>query len=231
MLVIVIAITLPTRLSGSSSLIDNIFTDNLSVEMFAYILNNHISDHHPVVLFCNIDVPMHKHKYITIQTKSDEAKATFRSTFKNKHVLNKLDAESTDPNHNYEILEVALRESLNECFPTRTVRFNVKRHKKTAWITSDIIKSINHRNKLHKILRQTNSDAFCYIEKQTAFNQYRNEFKKTITHAKRLHYKTIFNNVKNDMKKTWAIISDTLNKNSRPSIPETMTINDTTCHA
>ena len=221
-------ITLPTRLSGSSSLIDNIFTDNVSVEMSAYILNNHIiSDHQPVVLFCNIDVLMHKHKYITIQTKSDEAKAMFRSTFKNKHVLNKLDAESTDPNHNYEILEVALRESLIECFPTRTVRFNVKRHKKTAWITSGIIKSINHRNKL---FRQTNSDAFCYIEKQTAFNRYRNELKKTITHAKRLHYKTIFNNVKNDMKKTWAIISDTLNKNSRPSIPETMTINDTTCH-
>ena len=32
------------------------------------------------------------------------------------------------------------------------------------------------------------------------------------------------------MKKTWPIISDTLIKNSRPSIPETMTINDTTCH-
>ena len=47
---------------------------------------------------------------------------------------------------------------------------------------------------------------------------------------KRLHYKTIFNNVKHDMKKTWAIISDTLNKNSRSSLPETMTINGTTCH-
>ena len=33
------------------------------------------------------------------------------------------------------------------------------------------------------------------------------------------------------MKKMWAIISDTLNKTPRPSIiPETMTINDTTCH-
>ena len=95
---------------------------------------------------------------------------------------------------------------------------------------SGIIKSTNHRNILHKILRQTNSDAFCYIEKQTAFHRYRNELKKTITHVKRLHYKTIFNNVKHDMKKTWAIISDTLNKNSRPLIPETMTINDTTCH-
>ena len=84
-------ITLPTRLSDSSSLIDNIFTDNLSVEMSAFILNNHISDHQRVVLFCDIDVPVHKHKYITIRSKSDEAKATFRSTFKNRHVLNKLD--------------------------------------------------------------------------------------------------------------------------------------------
>ena len=66
-------ITLPTRLSDSSSLIDNIFTDNLSVEMSAFILNNHISDHQPVVLFCDIHVPVHKHKYITIRSKSDEA--------------------------------------------------------------------------------------------------------------------------------------------------------------
>ena len=121
--------------------------------MSAFILNNHISDHQPVVLFCDIHVPVHKHKYITIRSKSDEAKATFRSTFKNKHVLNKLDAESTDPNYNYEILEHSLRESHNECFPTRTVRFNDKRHKKTLWITRGIIKSINHRNKLYKILK------------------------------------------------------------------------------
>ena len=74
-------ITLPTR-SDSSSLIDNIFTDNISVEMSTYILNNHISDHQPVVLFCDIDVPMHKHKYITIRSKisPNEANATFRST-------------------------------------------------------------------------------------------------------------------------------------------------------
>ena len=104
----ILTITLPTRVSNSSNLIDNIFTNNLSVEMSAHILNNYISDHQPVVLFCNLDVLMHKHKYVTIQTKSDEARAMFRSTFKkNKHVLNKLDAESTDPNHNYDILKVA----------------------------------------------------------------------------------------------------------------------------
>ena len=78
--------------------------------------------------------------------------------------------------------------SHNECFPTHTVRFNDKRHKKTAWITSGITKSINHRNKLYKIHRQTNLDAFCYIEKQTAFIGYRNELKRTITPAKRFCY-------------------------------------------
>ena len=90
-------ITLPARLSDCSSLIDNIFTDNLliyllcvllnictlkkntlSVEKSACILNNHISDHQPVVLFCDIEVPVNKHKYITIRSKSDEAKATYR---------------------------------------------------------------------------------------------------------------------------------------------------------
>ena len=69
--------------------------------------------------------------------------------FKNKPILNKLDAESSDPNHNYEILKVALREPHNDYFPTLTVRFNEKRHKKTAWITNGIIKSTNHRNNLY----------------------------------------------------------------------------------
>ena len=41
----ILNITLPTRLSASSSLIDNIFTTNLSTD----ILNVHISDHQPVI--------------------------------------------------------------------------------------------------------------------------------------------------------------------------------------
>ena len=41
--------TLPTRLSENSTLIDNIFTTNLSRDSSAYILDMHISDH---LLFC-----------------------------------------------------------------------------------------------------------------------------------------------------------------------------------
>ena len=48
-------VTLPTRLSENSMLIDNIFITNLDNNISACILNIHISDHQPVVLFVNDD--------------------------------------------------------------------------------------------------------------------------------------------------------------------------------
>ena len=42
-----------------------------------------------------------------------------------------------------------LKASHNDCFPVRVVKFNSKQHKKSPWITDDIIKSIDHRNKLY----------------------------------------------------------------------------------
>ena len=42
-------ITLPTRLSENSTLIDNIFTNNVSNQITAGILDTHISDHQPLL--------------------------------------------------------------------------------------------------------------------------------------------------------------------------------------
>ena len=53
-------ITLPTRLSVSSSLIDNIFTTNLSNDISACILNVHISDHQPVLYFAMMRFLFHE---------------------------------------------------------------------------------------------------------------------------------------------------------------------------
>ena len=108
--------------------------------------------------------------------------------------LEKLDPNIDDRNHNYDILEKSLKESHNDCFPVRVVKFNGKRHNKSPWITDGIIKSINHRNKLYKKLKQTKPDSFVYIEKQTHFNRYRNNLKKIMLHAKLSHYKKIYLN-------------------------------------
>ena len=50
-------ITLPTRLSENSTSIDNIFTNNGSNQITARILDTHISDHQPIIIFCNVEIP------------------------------------------------------------------------------------------------------------------------------------------------------------------------------
>ena len=222
-------ITLPTRLSNNSTLIDNIFINNVGNKLTACILNIHISDHQPVVLFSNHELPTVKTKYITITNNSDEAKAAFILSFENKHVLEQLVETNEDPNYNYEILERALTDSYTECFPKRVVKFNKKKHKKNAWISIGIIRSINHRNRLYKHLKQLKTDSFDYVIKKADFNRFRNVLKKTITHAKRLHFKRLFDQFKYNMKKTWKIISDSLNKTSHNTIPDTMIINGLDC--
>ena len=137
-------VTLPTRLSDNSTLIDNVFTTNLNTDLSAYILDIHISDHQPVILFTNEDLPPTRSKYITIRANTDDRKDHFRQCFHNKHIFDQLDKDihNTDPNHNYDILEHAIKETHSECFPERRVKFNAKKHKKSPWITNGILKSV-----------------------------------------------------------------------------------------
>ena len=72
---------------------------------------------------------------------------------------------ATDPNGNYDVLERALKEVHNTIFSEQTVRFNIKKHKETPWITTGILNSINRRNKLYKVFKQTKTDAISYAKK------------------------------------------------------------------
>ena len=83
------------------------------------------------MLFTNDQTPAAKTQIITIRTNSDEAKHRFRTSFHDKNVIDKLNLINPDPNTNYEIIEKELKESHQECFPVRTVKFNGKKtHKK-----------------------------------------------------------------------------------------------------
>ena len=49
-----------------------------------------------------------------------------------------------------------------------------------------------------------------------------NTLSKTITNAKRVYYKQMFDRYKYDMKKTWSIISETVHRKVKNPIPDTM---------
>ena len=67
------------------------------------------------------------------------------------------------------------------------------------------------------------------VMQQQKNNRYRKVLNKTIAFTKRKYYIHIFEQCQRDMKKTWATLSDILNRNTKKSLPNTMTINGRDC--
>ena len=47
----------------------------------------HISDHQPIILYTNDDLPPARNKFITIRTNTDDQKDHFKQRFHNKHIF------------------------------------------------------------------------------------------------------------------------------------------------
>ena len=157
-------------------------------------------------------------------------KNNFRVSFRNKNVIDELDHQiNINPDHNYNILETILKETVNECMPSKVVKFDKRKHKKTPWITYGILRSINQRNKLYKKFKQAKPETEDYIIRKEAFIRYRSTLRKTMRTAKKTYYYNLFEQYKSNLKKTWSIISETLNKSKSMLVPETMTIGGNEC--
>ena len=110
-------ITLLTRLSKNSTLIDNIFIIKQEGLNFAGIFNNDISDHQVVAVDMDLVIPPNKMYYITVFSNSDQTKQNFKNGFESKNIYDILNKEpNVNPNLNYSILETAIidRCSFNE---------------------------------------------------------------------------------------------------------------------
>ena len=86
---------------------------------------------------------------------------------------------------------------------------------------------MNKKDKLYKTLIQTDLDnTVLYDRLKTEFKDYRASLRKIIRKAKRDYYTHIFNRYKNDIKKTWSLINETLNRNLKKQSTHEFLIND-----
>ena len=94
-------------------------------------------------------------------------------------------------------------------------------------MTKGILNSINTKNGLYKILIQTsptNEDVHNRLKSE--YTEYRAKLRKSIREAKRLYYLRLFAIHKNDIQKTWIVINNTLNNNSRNSRQSEFIVNN-----
>ena len=170
-------ITLPTRLSDhSSTLIDNIFTNNMDETGTSGILLNNISDHQMIFTYVgNVSYITEVLKFIEIEKSDDRLMHASVNELNELIIYDQLQsALDTNPQENYDTFIKLPSSSKNKHSPKRIVRFNKKKHKKAKCLTNGILKSINTKDKMYKnLMKADNLDEAMYANLKAEFNDYK----------------------------------------------------------
>ena len=125
------------------------------------ILTKQLSDHQPYFTFLNTvshTKPLPRYIKITVQN-SDSISDFIHEVF-SSNVYNKLDqSPNANPNMNYDILHDVMQCAKNKHMPYKTVKLKKYKHKKSAWITLGLLKSIRYRDKLYKTPKTTRPES------------------------------------------------------------------------
>ena len=215
-------ITLPTRFTEqSSSLIDNVFSNNIDERESSGILLNQISDHQ--FLFTYIEklsyierVP----KFIDIEKNDANSLENFIQELNDMNIYDQLlKPIDSSPHENYVIFMKLIQEAKNTHFPKKTVKFNKKKHKKSKWMTYGILNSINKKDRLYKLLLKTDVNSDKYAALKATFKQYKETLRRSIKEAKKLYYHRTFLLYQNNVRKTWSVIKETLQRKKKHELP------------
>ena len=210
----------PTRVSKhSATLIDNILTNkhNALVQCCHGILVTDISDHFPI---------FHINPNFT-DTVQDVFILKRLCSVRNKHAflddLNKVDwnaiYRTQDTQEAFSQFHHVLLSLFNKNFPRKKIK--IRYYNKKPWLSEGLKLSIKHKNKLyHKNLK-------C----KTAYNEvmyktYRNKLKHVLAKAEKDHYANLLEANKSNMKKTWGILKDIINKNKANKVQSQFKLND-----
>ena len=167
-------------------------------------------------------------KYIEIEKQDELSLANFVEELTLLDIHSQLDhSQQSNPQDNYKTFSKLIKCAKDKHLPKRKVKYNRKKHGKSNWMTKGILNSINTKNALYKILIQTsptNEDVHNRLKSE--YTEYRAKLRKSIREAKRLYYLRLFAIHKNDIQKTWIVINNTLNNNSRNSRQSEFIVNN-----
>jgi len=175
-------INTPTRISEiTESCLDHMYlksVHSLNISVTPIVLESFITDHFPTILNLNFKTKLH----------ADKISDTYIERIDYRRLTKELETEtwqlvynSEDNDHAYSGFIQTLKNHIETC--TSRVTVHPKNKKLKPWITSGLIDSIKHRDKLKKRLRRFPSDR---LERE--YKNYRNKLTKLITQAKYKYY-------------------------------------------
>ena len=212
----------PTRVTEtSSSLIDNILTNNYGSNVLSGLFYNDITDHFPVFQITHFKfhaqcTPTRKFRCIN--------ESTIRAFEEKVYNVDWSDVfNCTDTDEVYNMFIDMLSKVYDDVFvmgDSKTKRKIIKK----PWITVSILKKIRLKNKLFKKYRKN-----CTDDNKKRYVKVRNNVTKILRCARINYYKLKFQLFKGNMKKTWNMINELLGK-CKKNLPSYVTINGIDVH-
>ena len=204
----------PTRLTSySATLIDNIFTNNLSQNVLNGVVLNDLSDHLPVfAYFSGQTLTRDRDNKAFTRRFTDENLRNFNKNVSNTNWSSLLDE---DPNMAYNNFIDEYSRIYNACFPLKAIKGKLLNNRSSPWISPGLLKSINKKNRLYKKFIKSPS-----LSNERIYKTYKNKLNHLIRLAKRKYYDTKFESAKHDLRTTWKLLNEVINKRkSRSPFP------------
>ena len=203
------AITYPTRLSNNScTLIDNCFlkVSDMTTKHLSGVIISTISDHFPYFVTLDSDVKRKQKRHIKIKTSSNESLPNFVNGLINSNITNQF--SNNNPNENYNLLHDEIQVHLKANFPEKTVKFNHYKHKKSSWMSDQLLRSVKYKDKLYKKMKSLPSGSEAHVRLKQQFQVYSKILKKLIRSQKSDHYNSYFAEHSSNSQMIWTKIKE-----------------------
>jgi hypothetical protein len=206
-------ITKPTRITRySASLLDNILTHDIINSSITHgIFLTDISDHFPIFAInkkysLNDKVVSVKKRIVNSRSLQNFTCMIQQHNF--EHILEIDDVNTATDAFHHDFTEIH-----NKCFPLKTTKTKYSNNK--PWLTEGLKISIKKKNYLYRRFVRHRCPTY---EKE--YKVYRNKVNNLLRVAERNHYHDIITYNKNNLKKTWSIMKNIINKKQKSSKPE-----------
>ena len=212
----------PTRITNeSATIIDNIFTNEhfFVTKSLNGICLTDISDHFPIFHLSNIILNDTEDKVIIKRSFTSRNKQAFLNEISNTN-WSRVCALQNAQDAFTKFHEVYLRIFENN-FPMKKITYKSCNAK--SWLSDSLKKCIKHKNHLY----------YKSLKVKTAYNElmyttYRNKLKKILMKEEKRYYSNLLNANKSNMKKTWSIIKQIINKKRFSKTQSQFKLNDGT---
>ena len=212
----------PTRITETcATSLDNIFYNSAENVINSGIITTDVSDHltpFMVIDFCKSIKSKAENTYYEKYDLSEINIEHFCSE------LESVDWESLntieDVNEMYDKFLLLYKTEYEKCFPVIKIQMKSSR-KYNPWITKDTRGLIRRKNNLYrKYVKNPTS------YRHQAYKSCRNAVNSKIRKEKRAYYNSKFENAKDDLKKTWNVINEVMNKQQTKSTISEIEDND-----